>query len=229
MDLLLLALAPVLIILFYVYVKDKYNKEPLHLLFKSLLLGALITIPVVSIEGVLAAVWQGEFTIVHAGYTAFVVAGLTEELFKFIVLYWLIWKQKEFDEKYDGIVYAVFISLGFAAVENVLYVLEYGAQTGYLRAFTAVPAHAFFGVVMGFYFALAKFVPGKRSINLFKALLIPVILHGFYDFILMSEHETLMLLFVPYMICMFFFAKKKMTDIKPVKKFVLPSDTFVDD
>jgi RsiW-degrading membrane proteinase PrsW (M82 family) len=155
MNLLALALAPILIILLYVYVKDKYDKEPLPLLLKSLLLGALISIPVVFVEGALTSAWQGEFTIAHAGYTAFVVAGLTEELFKFIVLYWLIWKHKEFDEKYDGIVYAVFISLGFAAVENVLYVLEYGAETGYLRAFTAVPAHAFFGVVMGFYFALA--------------------------------------------------------------------------
>lgn len=229
MHLLVLALAPVLIILIYIYVRDKYDKEPLPLLLKSLVLGGLISIPVVFVEGALTALWQGEFTITHAGYTAFVVAGLTEELFKFIILYWLIWKHKEYDEKYDGIVYAVFISLGFAAVENVLYVLEYGAETGYLRAFTAVPAHAFFGVVMGFYFALAKFVPGKKSVNLVKALLIPILLHGVYDFILMSQHEALMLLFVPYMIWMFFFAKKKMKDIKPAKKFILPSDTFVDD
>ena len=229
MNLLVIALAPVVIILLYVYVKDKYDKEPMPLLLKSLLLGALISIPVVFVEGFLSKLWYGDFTITQAGYSAFVVAGLTEEFFKFIVLYWLIWKNKEFDEKYDGIVYAVFISLGFAAVENVLYVTEYGASTGYLRAFTAVPAHAFFGVVMGFYFALARFIPGKKSVNLFKALLIPILLHGVYDFILMSQHETLMLLFVPYMIWMFFFAKKKMKDIKPVKKFILPSDTFVDD
>ena len=214
MNLLVIALAPVLIILYYVYVKDKYNKEPLPLLLKSLLAGALITIPVVFIEGALSALWYGDFSLTQAGYSAFVVAGLTEELFKFLALYWLIWKNKEFDEKYDGIVYAVFISLGFAGIENIMYVLQYGAATGYTRAITAVPAHAFFGMVMGFYFALAKFLPGKKFVNLFKALLIPILLHGFYDYILMSQEEALMLLFVPYMIWMFYFTRKKMNSLQ---------------
>ena len=214
MNLLVIALAPVLIILYYVYVKDKYNKEPLPLLLKSLLAGALITIPVVFVEGALSALWYGDFSLTQAGYSAFVVAGLTEELFKFLALYWLIWKNKEFDEKYDGIVYAVFISLGFAGIENIMYVLQYGAATGYTRAITAVPAHAFFGMVMGFYFALAKFIPEKKLVNLFKALLIPILLHGFYDYILMSQEEALMLLFVPYMIWMFYFTRKKMNSLQ---------------
>jgi len=183
MYLLVIALAPVLIILFYIYIRDKYEKEPLSLLIKSLVIGILITIPVIFVESLLSKMWNGESGIMNAGYRAFVVAGFTEELFKFVALFWLIWKHKEFDEKFDGIVYAVFISLGFAAIENILYVYEYGADIGYLRAFTAVPAHAVFGVVMGFYFALAKFSKKYNSYFLIKALLVPVLLHGFYDFI----------------------------------------------
>jgi RsiW-degrading membrane proteinase PrsW (M82 family) len=209
MYLLALALAPVLIILFYIYVRDKYEKEPLSLLVKSLVIGALISIPVIFVESMLSKIWNGELGIMNAGYRAFVVAGFTEELFKFAVLYWLIWKHKEFDEKFDGIVYAVFISLGFAAIENILYVYEYGANIGYLRAFTAVPAHAVFGVVMGFYFALAKFSKKYNSYFLIKALVIPVLLHGFYDFILMSDHPYLMFLFIPYLIWLLYFARKK--------------------
>jgi len=214
MNLLIISLAPVLIILYYIYVKDKYNKEPLPLLLKSLLMGALITIPVILVEGVLSALWYGDFSLTKAGYSAFVVAGLTEELFKFLALYWLIWKNKEFDEKIDGIVYAVFISLGFAGIENIMYIFQYGASTGYTRAITAVPAHAFFGMVMGFYFAMAKFSPGRKSVNLLKALFIPVLLHGFYDYILMSQEEALRFLFVPYMIWMFYFTRKKMNSLQ---------------
>lgn len=210
MYLLALALAPVFIILFYIYVRDKYEKEPLSLLIKLLIFGGLITIPVIFIERALSNFYGGPGGLVDAGYRAFIVAGSTEEAFKFIALYWLTWKHTELNERFDGIVYAVFISLGFAAVENILYVYEYGASVGYLRAFTAVPAHAVFGVVMGFYFALARFSRKNQFIFLLLALLIPVCLHGFYDFILMSEHPSLMLLFIPYLIWLLYFARKKM-------------------
>ena len=213
MYLLVIALAPVLIILFYIYIRDKYEKEPLSLLIKSLVIGILITIPVIFVESLLSKMWNVESGIMNAGYRAFIVAGFTEELFKFVALYWLIWKHKEFDEKFDGIVYAVFISLGFAAIENILYVYEYGADIGYLRAFTAVPAHAVFGVVMGFYFALAKFSKKYNSYFLIKALVIPVLLHGFYDFILMSDHPYLMFIFIPYLIWLLYFARKKINSI----------------
>ena len=114
----------------------------------------------------------------------------------------LIWKNVEFNEKFDGIVYATFVSLGFAAVENILYVIDNGVSTGIMRAITAVPAHAIFGICMGYFFGMAKFYPKKRKTYLYLAFLLPFFLHGFYDFILMSGKNFLLILFIPFIIYM---------------------------
>jgi len=209
MSILLVALAPVIIILIYIYVRDKYEKEPLPLLIKSLALGALIVIPVVFVEGALKAMMPVLSSMGIAFYDAFVVAAFTEESFKFMVFYLLIRKNHEFDERFDGIVYAVFISLGFAGVENIMYVFDGGMGTGIFRAFTAVPAHALFGVSMGYYFALSKFVSKNTRLNLFKALAVPVVLHGIYDFILMTGHPYLLLAFFPFLIYLWWSGMKK--------------------
>ena len=209
MNILLVALAPVVIILIYIYVRDKYEKEHLPLLIKSLALGALIVIPVVFVEGVLKAMMPVLSSMGIAFYDAFVVAAFTEESFKFLAFYLLIRKNREFDERFDGIVYAVFISLGFAGVENIMYVFDGGMGTGISRAFTAVPAHAFFGVSMGYYFALSKFVSKNARLNLFKALAVPIVLHGIYDFILMTGHPYLLLAFIPFLIYLWISGMKK--------------------
>ena len=105
MNLLIIALAPVLIILIYVYVRDKYEKEPIGLLIKALFAGAFVVVPIIFVESFLS-IYGGMFTgYTSVAYTAFVVAAFTEELFKFIALYIVIWKNKEFNEKFDGIVY----------------------------------------------------------------------------------------------------------------------------
>lgn len=213
MNLLLLASAPVVIILIYVYIRDKYEKEPLGLLFKTLLAGALTTIPIM-----LVGIWLSEFLIYFTGlhaaaYTAFVVAGLNEEFFKFAALVFLIWRNKEFDEKFDGIVYAVFVSLGFALVENIMYVDRYGQEVAFIRALTAVPVHAALGITMGYYFSLAKFLQKRRTINFLTALLMPVLLHGIYDFILMSQHEMYLLIFIPFLLYLLRSGFKKMNEL----------------
>lgn len=210
MNLLVVALAPVFIILIYIYIRDKYNKEPLQLLLMAIFLGILITIPISYVEGFLSALYIPATKTGSAFYRAFVVASFTEELFKYLALFLLIWRHKEFDEHFDGIVYAVFISLGFAAAENVLYVYSYGEQTAYLRAFTAVPAHAVFGITMGYYFSLAKFNSQNTTLNLVKALAIPVLLHGIYDFIIMIEHPLILLTFIPFVIYLWVGGFKKM-------------------
>ncbi len=199
MNLLVIALAPVLIILIYVYVRDKYEKEPIGLLIKALLAGAFAVVPIMFVEGILSA-YGSRFTgYTSVAYTAFVVAAFTEELFKFIALYLVIWKSKEFNEKFDGIVYAVFVSLGFAAVENVMYVFQYGHGAGISRALTAVPGHALFGVAMGYYFGLAKLSQKNKTKNFILALIVPIGLHGLYDFILMTQHQYLLLAFIPFL------------------------------
>ena len=202
MRLLLFAIAPVLIIATYVYVRDKYEREPLGMLLKALLAGALATIPIIMVNGWLEGFADSFTGYRRTGYIAFVVAALVEEGFKFMALFLIVWSSREFNEWYDGIVYGVFVSLGFALVENIMYVYTYGESTAIVRAVTAVPAHAIFGVTMGYYFSFARFKREKRAINLVKSLFWPIVLHGTYNFILMAGQPVLLLLFIPYLFFM---------------------------
>ncbi|MBN2637017.1 MAG: PrsW family intramembrane metalloprotease [Prolixibacteraceae bacterium] len=230
MELLILSLAPVFIIAGYVYFRDKYEKEPTRLLLFALVAGAFTVIPILFVELFLSnigAVFNG---LPAAAWNAFVVAAFTEELFKYIALYLLIWKSPEFNEKFDGIVYAVFVSLGFAAVENILYVTGNGFATGITRAITAVPAHAIFGVTMGFYFGMAKFYVKEQPRLKRKALVLPIILHGIYDFILFTGYAWLSVVFIGFVIYLY------VSGLKRIKKlsnqsiyntdFKLMNDTF---
>ena len=212
MAVLLASLAPVFIILFYIYFRDKYDKEPLGLLLKALLLGIVVVIPVIFVERLLMNMMPQSNKVAAAFYHAFIVAGSTEELFKFLALYLLVWKSPSFNEKFDGIVYAVFVSLGFAGVENILYVMDGGMQTAMTRALTAVPAHAFFGITMGYYLGIARMYKELKGPYLARALLVPILLHGIYDFILMVEVGWLLLLFIPYVIILYIMGMKKMKE-----------------
>jgi RsiW-degrading membrane proteinase PrsW (M82 family) len=212
MAVLLASLAPVVIILFYIYFRDKYEKEPLGLLLKALLMGIVVVIPVIFIERLLMNMMPQSNKVAAAFYHAFIVAGSTEELFKFLALYLLVWKSPSFNEKFDGIVYAVFVSLGFAGVENVLYVIDGGMQTALMRALTAIPAHAIFGIIMGYYLGIAHMYTELKGPYLARALLVPILLHGIYDFILMVETGWLLLLFIPYVIVLYIMGMKKMKE-----------------
>lgn len=209
MNLIIAALAPVLIILFYIYFRDKYEKEPLRLLFFSLLAGAIIVLPVIFFEQWISSLKPTLNAVQGAAYDAFLVAGFVEEIFKYLALFLLIWWNKNFNEKFDGIVYAVFISLGFAAVENIMYVSDGGMNVALVRAFTAVPAHALFGVRMGYFFGIAKMYPEIRKANLIRAFFYPFMLHGIYDFILMAEQNWLLLCFIPYVGFLFYQGLRK--------------------
>ncbi len=218
-NLLLLALAPIAILATYIWLRDKYEREPWTMLLKALILGALTVIPILIIERFLMGFIHNFSGYARAFYNAFVVAAFSEELFKFLFLYGLIWKSKEFNEKFDGIVYATFISLGFAAVENVMYVFQHGAQVGITRALTAVPAHFLFGVSMGYFLGIARFFTYRRPAMIRMALLIPMLLHGIYDFILMSQNHFLLLLFIPFIIGMWRFGLKKMKELSDSSVF----------
>ncbi|MCG6187487.1 PrsW family glutamic-type intramembrane protease [Maribellus maritimus] len=209
MNLLLLSLAPVFIIGGYIYYRDKYDKEPLQLLWKALLAGALIVIPVIFVEQLLSLFLPFFPGILNPAYHGFVVAAFTEESFKFLALFLLFWKANTFNEKFDGIVYATFISLGFAGVENVMYVLQYGVSTGITRAITAVPAHAVFGVTMGFYVGQARFYDKQKKELLRKAIGMPILLHGVYDFILMTGYNWLLAFWIAFVVFLYFSALKR--------------------
>ena len=216
---LLASLAPVFIILFYIWFRDKYEREPLGMLIKALLMGIVIVLPVIFVERMLMGMMPQSGKVAEAFYHAFVVAGFTEEVFKFLALYILIWRSPSFNEQFDGIVYAVFVSLGFAGVENVLYVMDGGMQTALTRAITAVPAHAIFGIAMGYFLGIAHSYKELRNSYLARAILVPIALHGIYDFILMVEINWLLILFVPYVIWLYIMGMKKMRQLSNASVF----------
>ncbi len=227
MYLLLLALAPAIILMMYVYFRDKYEKEPIKLILKGIFFGAIIIFPVGLIENYILSFGTGLAKIPKAAFDGFLVAGATEEIFKFLVVFILFWRNSNFNEKFDGIVYAVSVSLGFAAIENLFYVFSNNSmQVGLLRAFTAVPGHTIFGIVMGFYLGLARFSVQHRSKWLLMALLIPWLLHGTYDFMLMSGHPVLLLLFIPFLVFMYRHGLKRMKELNKQSAFNPANITF---
>lgn len=208
------AVAPSIALLYYFYMRDRYEREPRRMLIKAFIAGSFAVIPVLLVEMSLNIFDMADISLLSAGYTAFIVAGLVEEAFKYLVFFLYIWKDREFDEMYDGIVYCVFISLGFATVENVGYVLASGFNTALIRSLTAVPAHALFGVAMGYYLGIAKFIrPDLKTKYARLGFIIPVILHGIYDFILFSQRFYMLILFIPYMLYLWRRALKNVDEL----------------
>lgn len=220
-SLLIISIAPVFIILAYIYYRDKYEKEPIWLLIEGLVAGGVVVLPIIYFEQIISSFGAELPHAANAAWTAFLVAALVEEAFKYFAVFILIWRNPNFNEKFDGIVYAVFVSLGFALVENVGYVFQNanGMQVGLMRAFTAVPAHAIFGVIMGYRLGLAKFIPSKRIKNLVLAFLIPFIFHGMYDFILMLQMNVLLIFFFVFVIFMYWFGRKRIRQVEDATFF----------
>lgn len=186
MDLLLLAVSPVIIIMFYIYFKDKFEKEPIPFLVKNFFLGATVSVLITLVFSSFASKLiplVDELSVFEQFLKAFIVVALVEEFSKYVVLRYYSQKSKEYNEPFDGIVYAVMVSMGFAALENVLYVFQYGISTGITRAFTAVPAHATFAILMGFFMGKAKFSKNRFVFNL-MGLFCATLFHGAYDFFL---------------------------------------------
>lgn len=184
---LIASLAPVVFLMLYIYAKDQFQKEPFGQLMKAFLGGILAGLLDVLLLSVLGVSDLQPFGGAHgqAFFQAFFLAGLPEEFCKLLFLYLFIWNSRYFDEYYDGVEYAAFVGLGFAGLENILYVWQGGLGVAVSRALFAVPAHFFFAIIMGYFFAFAKFRPEKKTWYLLLALLCPTILHGIYDFILM--------------------------------------------
>lgn len=188
--LLLTALLPIAILIYYIYHKDKNSPEPTGQLVKAFFYGVL-SIPLslcISIPLGLIGVYPAEATnILGSVSTAFFGAAIPEEIAKFFMLWLVLRKNPYFDEKMDGIVYAVCVSLGFAALENVMYLFsnaEAYLSVGIARAIFAVPGHFCFGILMGYYYSLAKFYPKSATKNKALVLIAPIITHGLYDSIL---------------------------------------------
>lgn len=187
---LIAALLPALLLFLYIWKKDA-QPEPFKWLFRALLAGVIICIPVACVENVILH-WLfvgGEpTTLFGTTIEAFCVAAIPEETAKLIALWLVLRKNPYFDEHFDAIVYAVCVGLGFAAIENVAYVISSGegwATVAIMRALLAVPGHYAFAILMGYYYAIYHFVDHSSQAAL-KVLLIPILAHGVYDALAMS-------------------------------------------
>lgn len=216
MQLFIIAITPAIAIALATYFTDRYDKEPLDLLIKIFLLGAASVIPTSMVEKLLMSfnIFNG---MAYAAFTGFIVAGCTEEFFKRTVVVNTAFKSKEFNEKLDGIIYCVFSALGFATVENIIYVVfRFSANpyVGLYRGILSVPAHVLFGITMGYYLSLAKFAEekDKARISMIKSIIIPIILHGFFDFILMVNIPLMFLVFIPFILYLWFINLKKLNE-----------------
>jgi len=187
--LILSALAPVALIIAYIYYSDIHEKEPKKLLVFSFLLGAIasVILALIMYEGFdVILPLKENFNIQEQIIKAFVVVAFTEEFCKYIIVRYYAQPKKDFNEKFDGIVYAVMVSMGFAATENIIYVLQNGYEIALTRAFTAIPAHATFGILMGYFMGKAKFRKNKWLLNL-TGLGLAILFHGLYDVFLFLD------------------------------------------
>lgn len=205
LQLLALALAPGVAILLYLYFRDPSEREPPRVILRTFCVGALVALPVLALNVLLLEPLRARLGISGFWSTlweAFVSAGFTEEFLKYAGVLLSVYWSPNLNEPYDGIVYASALSLGFATLENVVFVFTGGFATAWARAFLTVPGHALFGIAMGYYLGRARFAPrlGQRLQLWALALLVPAGMHGAYDLLaLHADVEALFYLLVPLM------------------------------
>lgn len=186
MDLLAIAIAPGIAIILFILHRDAYNREPKLNLLVSFVLGGLSILPAIFIEQLFYN--QADNSIAGIAVKAFLVVALTEEVVKYVALRYYSFRQPSFDEPLDGIVYGVVVSMGFATVENILYVQKFGMTVGIQRMFLAVPAHATFGVLMGYFAGKARFSKDRQRL-LLTGVFWATVFHGAYDFFLFLQQS----------------------------------------
>ncbi len=204
------AIVPPLLLLVITYLIDWKEREPLSLLCKLCLLGVGSYFIAYLWEMVAHQLFRFLLLdgIVARVIKAFLVIGVGEELFKFIGLQIGSWRSKDFDYRFDGIVYAVYVSLGFGMTENVFYVLHNGYHTALYRSISSVPLHASCGVIMGIFYGYAKgcayFGNRKgRDKNVRMAMVIPMVVHGFYDFSMLTKSLVMGIIWIVFTIVLF--------------------------
>jgi len=184
------AIVPSILLMWYFYSRDIFP-EPHRVLWTTFALGVASIVPAVLVSIALSNLVPTPSSPGLLGLrAAFIEAAMPEELCKLAVVWLYCARHEEFDEPIDGIVYGVAASLGFATLENVLYVSNGGSQVALLRALTAVPGHAFYGAVMGYYVSRARFADSGRGSALAAAYIVPTLFHGIYDFPLLAAREA---------------------------------------
>jgi RsiW-degrading membrane proteinase PrsW (M82 family) len=199
------AIAPGIAILSYFYLRDNFQPEPISMVVRSFIFGVLLVIPIMVLQHIMQVEWHVKDTLLADVFTSAVV----EEFFKWMVVYFTAYKHVEFDEPYDGIVYAVAVSLGFATLENLFYLIINGVNIAYWRAFLPVSSHALFAVWMGYYLGRAKFSFRTREEYslLWVSVGLPMALHAVYNVIFLSPYW--MWFTVPFMFLLWWQGLKK--------------------
>lgn len=189
--------APAVALMSYFYLKDRIS-EPIPLIIRTFIFGIILVFPIMFIQYAFTAEGLSGNSFVQS----FLIIAFTEEFFKWFIFLYTIYQHSEFDAHYDGIVYAVAISLGFATVENILYLFTNGIEYAFSRALFPVSSHALFGVIMGFYFGKAKMSMMKKKRNIVLAFIMPYLLHGIYNYILKTVSSNWLFLLIPFMIAL---------------------------
>jgi len=205
------AIIPALFLMVRIYKIDHLEKESGPLLRKLVVAGILSSLIALVEERVLSYLLANFVSYGSLAYNVilyFVVVAVSEESSKYLMLFRNSWNTPEFNCVFDGVVYAVFVSLGFALWENISYVLNYGIYSAFARALTAIPGHACFGVFMGVFYSAAKKYErygdiSSMSICRFMAILVPVLLHGSYDFIATMETDGFNYVFIIFVAILF--------------------------
>ena len=222
------AVIPAVVLLVKVYKVDHLDKESPRLLWTLVLRAVIATVFAMLTE------WIGEFvlssfvqeqTVLYNFLLYFIVVAVSEEGFKYLLMKQRTWKDPEFNFQFDGVVYAVFVSLGFALWENISYVLMYGFGTALVRAVTAVPGHACVGVFMGAWYGLAKKyesygMPSQSKTCRVVALLSSIVLHGCYDFTASIENQNYAWIFVAFVVVMFIVAFRLVKKLSQNDRYV---------
>ena len=252
------ALFPAIVLFIYIYKKDRAEKEPLWLMLLLFAVGAASTVPAGEAESIVIPIFQNIFsggsvaennviyieTVPFYIYTFlenFIGIALAEEGFKLIFLYIATFRSKHFNSLFDGMLYAGVVSLGFAALENIMYAFEYGWATVLMRMIVSVPGHMFFGVIMGYFYsfwnifrnvdklekdaisrgmlpASRKKINTKRQMML--TLLVPVLGHGFFDFCLSTDETFFLVVFYIFLAGLYIFCFRR------INKFSMADITY---
>ncbi|WP_062046764.1 glutamic-type intramembrane protease PrsW [Bacillus sp. JCM 19034] len=200
------AIAPGLALLSYFYLRNHYSGTTIGFILKTFFVGALLVFPVMVLQYAFLA--EGYF--IQPLLRTFILYGFVEEFFKWFLLYIFTYQHATFTKRYDGIVFAVSLSLGFATLENVFYLLANGLDAALGRAIFPVSSHALYGVIMGYYFGRSKLEKTGKYKNLLLALLFPVLLHGTYDYIIILFEMYFLFGTIPFMLLLWWIAITKM-------------------
>ena len=196
---------------------DTIEKEPWSILRKLLLWGALSGIPAALVESLLTGVLMNvltQGTVLFNLAAGFIVAALVEESFKVFFLYKFTFNSPDFNYRFDGVVYAVFVSMGFAILENILYVFQGGLGVAVTRALLALPLHAACGVYMGIAYGQQKvnslYKPASFGSVARACLPVPILIHGFYDFCAFMQTVPFTIIFILFVAAVFIFTLKQL-------------------